>query len=297
MSIEKKNLEKVQTIGKEMVHVVNQIQGTNEQHYMVAYLVSERELKTGKTCIEHLHSIQTHFRDMVREGNVNLSEKCQILGRFIFFMNLYDFNSGWSYKHTEKRLFDFLDTQLNAGDCGLFPYGYPVPMLPGLWRRRGSEWAGYRLLIFTYYIPCTNSQHQCAKLINRYAEITGCKMTIGWVKCYKSTNIEESIKEMNSENIDIVKLNELEPNVVSSPLNGPHGSFQWRTGRIFLCHSGAFSNGSHERYHLRPWFYISPQHAVPFLNGQHANFQSKPLYMRSPPQAGAFVYGPNERFY
>ncbi|CAC5420345.1 unnamed protein product [Mytilus coruscus] len=148
-----------------------------------------------------------HKRYYRSKGTVTVSDRCRddfrdnyyvLFNRLVLLLNLPVANTS---VHGEARLLDF-DSQLRQEICNPCNFEHEnnanifQQMEKQFFEEFGDE-EKYIICMFSHYIPCTISGHQCAELIQKFSTKHGKQIILSYDRAFDKTNQKIARNIMN----------------------------------------------------------------------------------------------------
>ena len=126
-------------------------------------------------------------------------------------------NSPWNQKHGEARLLDPDGTVLSdilQKPCIRNEGDYLSQMKERFQLEFGDEEKPI-LLLFSYFIPCTLEDHQCARLINEYSKLNIETIFVAYQALFRDTDSHAAFEQMIGKKVKVVPKKYIEAHVNS----------------------------------------------------------------------------------
>jgi hypothetical protein len=203
-----------------MRDVMNKVIDKDHKQYLVACIVSQRELDEG-TFLDLFSRAEHQFHSLLNR-KIDASKRYFQFERFIFLMNYKDTEG--DNEHTEARLLgssgdklkhlnkceedkeevESEEDQMRTKTSKHETHKYETPFLFRMRKDFESifgEEEKFSIALFSHFLPCAQPDHMCAELIKTFAESTQTDIILSYEMPYMTTDEESCFKMLKHEKV------------------------------------------------------------------------------------------------
>ena len=195
-------MAELRDVGFEAKYLIRRAIGEENERkkqFIIAMLASKQEL------LHNNLSAITEYRKYLLECNDNAA--FQASGRYILHERIITLlNAPWHHKHGEARLLDSDGKILNEvlqESVDRNEDNYLAKMRESFNLQFGNDKTPI-LLIFSYFIPCTLEEHQCARVIDEYAKRNSETIFVAYQTVFRETDSHTALEQMVDKKVKVV---------------------------------------------------------------------------------------------